>query len=165
MIYLWYTCIYKLFNIFEGNGNKLNAIAFSSTGGSDIFSYIVNDYNNYAIENNLNSFIELNVVNDTSFTMEVTNYEETLLELFERKSNKYDFIFYDNIYSIRFGKYLEPLNNILSKEHVNMYLEGIASQTCIYRDKLVALVIFFLFFFIFIYINICILLLFFLSYI
>jgi ABC-type glycerol-3-phosphate transport system substrate-binding protein len=102
----------------------------------------VNDYNNYAIENNLNSFIELNVVNDTSFTMEVTNYEETLLELFERKSNKYDFIFYDNIYSIRFGKYLEPLNNILSKEHVNMYLEGIASQTCIYRDKLVALPVF-----------------------
>jgi len=80
------------------------------------------------------------MITDSNFTMEVTNYESILLSMFQKQSSKYDIIFYDNIYSIQFGPHLVPLNDKLSSEHIKMYLEGIASQTCVYNKKLIGLV-------------------------
>jgi len=80
------------------------------------------------------------MITDSNFTMEVTNYESILISMFQKQSPKYDIIFYDNIYSVQFGPHLVPLNDKLSNEHIKMYLEGVASQTCIYNKNLIGLV-------------------------
>ncbi|ORX78821.1 hypothetical protein BCR32DRAFT_269872, partial [Anaeromyces robustus] len=120
----------------------INAIAFSATGGSDIFTIIVNDFNEYAERNGIDIKIELNMITDSNLTMEVTNYESILMSVFTKKSSKYDIIFYDNIYSIKFGPHLVPLNDKLSSDHIKMYLDGIASQTCYFKNKLIGLPVF-----------------------
>eukprot|EP00833_Pecoramyces_ruminatium_P009874 jgi/Orpsp1_1/1183906/evm.model.c7180000087172.2 len=126
-----------------GNGTLvLNAIAFSATGGSDLFTNIINDFNEYALKNELNIIIDLNLVDDSNFSLTVENYEEMLMAIFEKKNTKYDIIFYDNIYTLKFGAHLIELDDILPKDHIDMYLDGIAKQTCIFNEKIVALPVF-----------------------
>ncbi|ORX51133.1 periplasmic binding protein-like II [Piromyces finnis] len=59
--------------------------------------------------------------------------------MLKKKEGKYDVIFYDNVYPIRFGPYLVDLRTVLPKEHIDMYSSGIASETCTYNDKWVGL--------------------------
>lgn len=106
-----------------------------------MYSPCVNDFNEYAKENNLNITLQLNLFSELNSTATVRDYETSIDSLFQRKSSKYDLIFYDNIYSKRFGSHLINLNDILSKDHIDMYMEGVASQTCFYENKLVGLVI------------------------
>lgn len=60
--------------------------------------------------------------------------------LLTKGSGKYELIFYDNIYSLRFGEHFLNLRDYLTEEYINMYDERITSQTCVYNDKLVGLV-------------------------
>ena len=70
----------------------------------------------------------------------IGDYATTLDSIFKRKSGKYDLIFYDNVYPIRFGPYLVDLNTVLPEGHIEMYASGVASKTCVYKDKWVGLV-------------------------
>ncbi|OUM58458.1 hypothetical protein PIROE2DRAFT_16247 [Piromyces sp. E2] len=116
---------------------ELEALAFSMNGGSYIYSPMINDFNKYSEKNNLNIKIHLNLFSELNSTALVKDYETMLDSLFSRKSEKYDLIFYDNIYSLRFGLHLIDLYEIMPQEHIDMYMEGIAKETCIYEDKLV----------------------------
>ncbi|OUM63392.1 hypothetical protein PIROE2DRAFT_10116 [Piromyces sp. E2] len=103
---------------------SLNAIAFSQNG---------------AVENNFDIKVKLNLFSELNATTEVKDYEEMLDALFSKKMEKYDIMFYDNIFSTRFGRHLLNLNGTISDELINLYKPGIASKTCLYEDKLVGL--------------------------
>ncbi|KAL6590477.1 periplasmic binding protein-like II [Neocallimastix californiae] len=122
-----------------GKTVTINIIAFTQNGGNLLYSPMVNDFNKYSIDNNLNIKLKLNLFSELNSTIITTDYESTLDSLFQRKSNKYDLIFFDNIYIKRFGPYLLNLKNVLPKDHIDMYMEGVAKQTCMYNDKLVGL--------------------------
>jgi len=77
----------------------------------------------------------------------VNNYQSMIENLLYKKSKKYDLIVFDNIYSKKFESYFLDLKDLLPQEHLDLYSEGIAAQTCIFNNKWVALVIFFFFFF------------------
>jgi len=79
----------------------------------------------------------------------VNNYQSMIENLLYKKSKKYDLIVFDNIYSKKFESYFLDLKDLLPQEHLDLYSEGIAAQTCIFNNKWVALVIFFFFFFFF----------------
>ncbi|ORX77361.1 periplasmic binding protein-like II [Anaeromyces robustus] len=122
-----------------GKAIHLTAITFSQNGGSSTYSPMVDEFNVYAKENNLNITLNLVLFSKANATSDVKDYETMLESLFFKKSKKYDLIFYDNVYSIRFGPYLLNLNDYIPKDHINMYTEGIASKSCVYKNSLVAL--------------------------
>ncbi|ORX85084.1 periplasmic binding protein-like II [Anaeromyces robustus] len=116
---------------------NINAIIFSECGAYYVFSDMVNDFNKYSKDNDLNININLNSITRANFTHAVEDYESLLDYLFKKKSNKYDLILFDSIYKLRFGPHLLNLKDRLPEEHVKMYMEGIANQTCIYNNKLI----------------------------
>ncbi len=106
---------------------------------------MVYDFNAYSKENGLNIIIDLNLFSTSNSTGEVLDYEATLDYHLSRGSDKYDLVFFDNIFTSRFGPYLLDLNGIVEQEHLDKYMEGVASQTCVYKNKIVGLVITLLF--------------------
>ncbi|KAL6608384.1 periplasmic binding protein-like II [Neocallimastix sp. 'constans'] len=56
------------------------------------------------------------------------------------KKFEYDIIFYDNVYTTRFGQHLANLKGLIPDEHIDLYKPGIASRSCVYgKDKWVGL--------------------------
>jgi len=100
---------------------------------------MVNDFNEYAEEQNLNVtltvtiFTEADLKNFEAFA----NAVETLLA---KKSRKYDLYYYDNAYTVKYGPHLLDLKRYLSKDQISMYNRNIIEMSCIYEDKLVGLV-------------------------
>jgi len=81
----------------------------------------------------------------------VNNYQSMIENLLYKKSKKYDLIVFDNIYSKKFESYFLDLKDLLPQEHLDLYSEGIAAQTCIFNNKWVSFLIFFFFFFLNLY--------------
>ncbi|KAL6631985.1 periplasmic binding protein-like II [Neocallimastix sp. 'constans'] len=100
---------------------------------------MINKFNNYSKENNLNITLHFNYYSRINSTNNVGDYESQLDILFNRHSQKYDIIFYDNIFSRRYGPHLLNLKELLPNEHINLYSDNILSKTSLYKDKLVGL--------------------------
>lgn len=120
-----------------GNAITINAVAFSFNGGGKLYKPMLDLFNQYSVDNKLDITVKLDLYTAENSTSLVTDYESMLDSIV--KSDKYDIYFYDNIYSAKFGKYLLNLKEWLSEEHLNLYTQGVASQSCVYKDKLVGL--------------------------
>jgi len=125
--------------VFAEKELTLNAIAFSVGGGTSLYYPIVTDFNNYAKEKGINTKIHLNLFTFDNATGVITDYESMLDSIFSRRNSKYDFIFYDSIFSPRYAPDLLDLKDIIPKETIDMYMTGIAKETCIIDDKIIAL--------------------------
>jgi len=141
-----YTLLLELFSllslvtyVFADKEVTLNAIAFSVGGGTSLYYPIMTDFNNYAKEKGLNTRVHLNLFTFENATGVITDYEAMLDSIFSRKNSKYDFIFYDSIFSPRYAPHLLDLSDILPKDTIDMYMTGIAKETCINDDKIIAL--------------------------
>ena len=99
---------------------------------------MIDSFNKYAKQNNLDITVSLDLYTNENSTSLVTDYESMLDSLIQ--SDSYDLYFYDNIYSTKFGPHLLNIKEWISQEHLNLYSEGIASQSCVYNDKWVGLV-------------------------
>lgn len=84
--------------------------------------------------------MKLNLFTKENSTVLVTDFEGMLESLFRKRSSKYDLYFYDNIFTPKFGKYLLPLDNYVPSEIFDLYKQGVANQTCRYKDQWIALV-------------------------
>ena len=86
--------------------------------------------------------IKLNLLTSYNSTFSLSNFGTMIESLFKNKKNKYDLYFYDNLYTPRYGHYLLDLRELISKEVLNLYDKAIISKTCMYKDRLVGIVIF-----------------------
>jgi len=117
-----------------------------------VYKKLIDNFNEYSTKNDLNIHIELNILTPNNSTTEVTGYGSTIEALLNRKSEKHDLFFYDNIYSAKFGNHFLNLDDFLPKEHVDDYNYDIISKSCTNKNSLISLVIiiinlFFLFLF------------------
>ncbi|OUM64133.1 hypothetical protein PIROE2DRAFT_9171 [Piromyces sp. E2] len=118
------------------------SVNFAYFAYDEIFGYfdgIINDFNNYSKENDLN--ITLNRVSFTyvNTTTSTNEYSTAIEYLLRSKSTKYDIFTMDTVYSPRFSKYVADLRLYISKELVEKYLQGNVSKNGIFEDKLVVL--------------------------
>jgi len=119
---------------------EINAISTNANGIRISFAPMINDFNEYSRNNGLNVTLNLILFTKENSTTEVKDYQAQLDSLFSKGSNKYDLIFYDHIYTSKFGPHLLDLNKLnIPKEHLDMYMDGIASRTCVYNNRLVGL--------------------------
>jgi len=118
-------------------------VAFSFNGGGSIYKPMIDSFNKYSKQNNLDITLSLDLYSSDNSTTVVTDYESMLDSLFQ--SDSYDLFFYDNIYSVKFSPHLLNLKEWIPEEHINMYAQGIASQSCVHNNRWVGLVRYILF--------------------
>ena len=125
-------------------------MAFSFNDEAQSYSYIINEFNNYSKENNLNIEIKLNLFTTSNTTYSLNDHRSMIESLLIKNSDRYDIYFYNNLNTSKFGPYLLDLNELLSKNETEIFNADILSKSCWYKDKLVGLVnIYFFFFLIF----------------
>ncbi|OUM58626.1 hypothetical protein PIROE2DRAFT_16031, partial [Piromyces sp. E2] len=116
----------------------IEAIAFSYTPYY-VHAPLLKEFNKYSKENNLGIHVNLNLLTTANSTELIGDYGTTVEIMLKRKDGKYDLVFYDNVYPIRYGPYLVDLKTLLPPGHVEMYADSIASETCVFEDKWVGL--------------------------
>ncbi|OUM60635.1 hypothetical protein PIROE2DRAFT_13540, partial [Piromyces sp. E2] len=122
----------------KGENIVLNAVAYSDNEHNEIYSSIINDFNEYSEENNLNITININVHTNADYT-NFESFANSVESLLLKKTNKYDIYYYDNAYTVKYGPHLLDLKKHLPKEHIEMYNADVLEKTCVYENKLVGL--------------------------
>ena len=135
-----YIYIYFFCNLEKCNTLELNAVAFSFQNSVPYFTIVINKFNEYTKQNNIDIHVTLNLYSTDNSTKYVNDYGSTIEFILSRGSTKYDIIFYDNMYSPRYSSYFIDLMDWLPEDHMAMYSSGIASQSCTYKGKWVGLV-------------------------
>ncbi|OUM69931.1 hypothetical protein PIROE2DRAFT_2131 [Piromyces sp. E2] len=110
-------------------------------GENQVFSKLINDFNKYAVENDIDIQININLFTFNNSTINPEEFEstiETLLKMNETM-NKYDLYIYDGLYTNNFGPYLYDLKSILPEKHINMYDDTIIKETSLYDNHIVSL--------------------------
>ncbi|OUM56508.1 hypothetical protein PIROE2DRAFT_18865 [Piromyces sp. E2] len=121
------------------NAITINALAISENGIRYSYESLKNEFKKYATENDLDIDLMIELHTNSNFTVLTSDFEQLIISLFKKKSTKYDIIFYDHIYTTKFGSYLENLKNYLPKNHIEMYESRILKITSFYGDQLVGL--------------------------
>jgi len=135
--------IFLAFILNQNFGNAvpitINAIAYSHHVEGQIYTPLVESFNKYSRENNLDIILEVNLLTLDNATFDVGGYGSTVENLLRKKRNsKYELYFYDNLYAKRFEPYLLDLSEHIP-EHLEMYKAGIASQTSVFNNHWVGL--------------------------
>jgi len=119
------------------------ALAFSYDDNSQIFQTLIDDYNKYAENNNLNITVNIEIIKYEKPTDSITNFksfvEESLKKNKNSKKNKFDIYFYDNRYTNMYGQYLIDLKDSLPEELLKMYDTNSMKEACFYNDELVGI--------------------------
>ncbi|ORX89675.1 periplasmic binding protein-like II, partial [Neocallimastix californiae] len=118
---------------------KLNAISIAHDYNNDYQIKVIEKFNKYSNENDLGINIELNVFTEKNFTGSIFNYGDVIESILKKSKTKYDLYFYDNTYGSRYGNYFLDLKEYLSEDLIKLYDKKIISDTCIYKNKLIAL--------------------------
>ena len=88
----------------------------------------------------LNITLNLNLLTPKNSTVNRDEFFSLIDSFLQKKSNKYDIYFYDNIYTPKFEPYFLDLNKLLPKEHINLYKSIENYESYSYNNKLVGLV-------------------------
>jgi len=117
----------------------LNALGKSFVDNTDFFNSLLDKFNRYSKEQNLNIEINLIKLSNTNASLSVADDIALINQLYVKKTIKYDLIFYYNLDLQNFDKYFLDLRNYINKDLINMYDLQILSQTCFKNNKLVGL--------------------------
>eukprot|EP00833_Pecoramyces_ruminatium_P003884 jgi/Orpsp1_1/1177916/evm.model.c7180000063310.1 len=115
---------------------NVNALLYTSNFSDELYHSLIEKFNKYSKENNLDISL---IININTGSLNVTAQNEFILNLFKKKSTKYDLYLYDNIYSSNYGDYFLDLNEYLPKSHLDIFNNDIISNSCVYNDKLIGL--------------------------
>jgi len=122
---------------------ELNALGYNFDGENQIYTKIIEDFNQYSATNNLGVKININLLTNLNSTISIASYESTIENLLNKNKTNYDIYFYDNIYTPIIGKYLLNLKEYIYDDedyNLDMFDPKIISESCMYKDKIVGLV-------------------------
>jgi len=128
-----------ILNINSLKALTIKALVFTYTEKTFLYTPLMNAFNKYSIENNLDIQFELTLLTPQNATSEVHNTGYFMDSLLEKGSDKYDLYFYYGSYSKRYGPHLIDLRQYIPDEHISMYDSNILDENCSFEDKLVGL--------------------------
>ncbi|ORX61247.1 periplasmic binding protein-like II [Piromyces finnis] len=133
LLFLFFTLSYTV---------TINTIAYYQNGAGETIGLMVDKFNNYASENNLD--IDLNLVyfgkTNSSETFEF--YESFIESHFKKEFDKYELIFLNDLTIGTFGEHLLDLSDFVSKDLRKLYSGKSYYEHCFYKDKWISLPIF-----------------------
>ena len=125
----------------SNNGLTIKFLTYSFNDADEYQEQIVNDFNNYAKEQNLDITIHKTTLTTLNSSDHVDNYEAFVEAKLKKKSQDYDIFLIDNIYSNRFAEDVNDLSKYLSNEIIDKYT-NINLKTGYVGEKLITLVSF-----------------------
>jgi len=132
---IFYLVLILLINSIQATNVK--ALIYSID--DNIYIPLLYSFNKYAEDNNLNVTLTFTSLTNHNTTSYVNNYGLVIDSLLQKKTNKYDLFFYYSAHSKKYGPYLENLDELLPREHIQMFDPEILSTSCIYDNKTVGL--------------------------
>ncbi|ORX84991.1 periplasmic binding protein-like II [Anaeromyces robustus] len=117
------------------NAININAITFTYTSKVNVFTPLIDGFNKYAKENDLDINLKLVMLTPENSTSSLVDYSVFMDTLLKKRSTKYDLYFFNSAYIDSYSAHLLNLNDYLPKEFINMYDPGII-KLCTYKDKL-----------------------------
>jgi len=102
-----------------------------------LYKKMIRDFNDYSEKNNLNIEAKIQITQQSD---SYEAYGSQVEQLLKRRNNKYDFYYFDNAYTQKYGKYLLDLRKVLPKENIDVFDQKILQLTCEYENVLVGLV-------------------------
>jgi len=100
---------------------------------------LLNEFNNnYAIVNNLNTYVTLDSLTPSKETVLIKDFGANIISTLERKDDKVDIFYYYSAYTKKIGKHLEDLKDYLPDE-IKRYDETIINNACTSDNKIVGL--------------------------
>jgi len=116
----------------------INAISFDvDSNGS--FLKLVNDFNRYSKNNNLDINLELILFTSENATVSNDGGKVTIQSLLQSRSSKYDIYFfhYSNVHE--FSEHLMDLNGYISQETIDLYnTDDIFEKSCYINNRLIS---------------------------
>jgi len=100
----------------------------------ETYNSLIDVFNNYAKNNNLDINLSLFIYNS------MTDHCSIIENLLARKSTKYDLYFYNYVDSAISAKNFVDLRQHLTDDNINVFNSDILSKSCVYDDKLIGLV-------------------------
>jgi len=119
------------------NGIELNALVDMDQTMVEVYHYMVNSFNEYAKDNDLDINLKLTVFTQTNST---TNTNDTIKGLLNNKLTKYDLYIYDNKNSANYVDYFINLYDYLTEGYISLFNDRVISDSCVYHNKLFGLV-------------------------
>jgi len=121
--------------IWIGDPVTINAIANASSKDNEIYTSIIDDFNEYSKNKNLDITINLDLK-----TLKDNDYVNTLKSDLSEKSTKYDLIFYPSGYTSILADHFLDLTVYIPREHIKLYDSEKTSKLCEIEDMTVCLV-------------------------
>ncbi|OUM59998.1 hypothetical protein PIROE2DRAFT_14335 [Piromyces sp. E2] len=103
---------------------------------------MVNSFNEYSTKNDLDIEIHLDLFTPANATRHTEDFCSVIDQFLQKRSTKYDIYFYNNIYTSRFEPHFVDLNELLPKNHTDMYVDAQTSESYSFNNKLIGLPVF-----------------------
>ncbi|OUM70662.1 hypothetical protein PIROE2DRAFT_1202 [Piromyces sp. E2] len=126
-------------NLISIKAITIKALVFTFTEKAFIYNPLVNAFNKYSIDNELDIDLQLTLLTPQNATSEIYNYGSAIYNLLQKKSDKYDIYFYYGSYSEKIGHHLVNLSEYISNDHIEMYDSHILEKNCSSNKKIVGL--------------------------
>jgi len=123
-----------------GYGHTVNILTFSYDSVDYYQEEMVDDFNEYAKEQNLDIQIHRTSLSMLNITNIANDYLSFIEKEFKKESTNYDLFVVDDIYTNQLNEYTSDLRKYVSKEIIDKYSSGITSKIGYIGEKLVALV-------------------------
>ncbi|OUM63922.1 hypothetical protein PIROE2DRAFT_9453 [Piromyces sp. E2] len=135
--------LYYFKNLDHVYGITINFVLLTYEDKDTYLEGLENDFNKYSRENDLDIIFKREAFSTTNITLNVVDYGEMIESLLKKPNSPYDMFMVDAVYTRRYSKYAADLKNYLSNETLDKYyINGLASKTGIYKDKLVGVPLF-----------------------
>jgi len=136
---LFYLVLILLHLYYTNAETVVKAIAFIYDEKSEIYTPLINAFNEYSKEKNLDIRAELVLLTPQNSTSSVDSYGSLIDHLLQNKSRKYDIYFYYGGYTTKYGEHLADLKEYVPKDHLNLYNYDYLEYCNVYKDQLVGL--------------------------
>ncbi|OUM67968.1 hypothetical protein PIROE2DRAFT_4379, partial [Piromyces sp. E2] len=117
----------------------LNIIVSSIENSGAAFTAYVDEFNQYAKQNNLDINLKMNLLTINNFSVSMENTNIMYESIFNKKNSAYDLFFYDASWTHKYCPYFVDLSKYLDEDHIKMYDENVVSQLCRCGDSLIGL--------------------------
>jgi len=115
-------------------------ISYSFFSNENIFQSIKQNFNDYAIKNNLNITLNINLFSSKNSTQNINNFHSSIETLIDKKSDKYDLFTFDPIYIRNLYPYFIDLKEWLPSEYIDWFSLNNIDKICTYENKWIGLV-------------------------
>ena len=118
----------------------ITSIAYTYYLDNQIYTPLVDEFNKYSKQNNLDINLTLKSMTTENFSLSIENSQMMFDNLVRRKKSQYDIYIYDAAWTPKYCSHFIDLSKELSKSHIKYFNDSILKELNQCGDKIAGLV-------------------------